>query len=94
MGGLCGVLCTGMTFVTLLYTIMGFFGYLVFGSQVSDSGSITIVLPRDEAVANSARIISSVAILLTNPLQGSVQKYTNLITKGGYQRVSYFYAYR
>jgi len=42
-GGLTGVLNTGMGIVTILYTSVGFFGYLKYGSHVH--GSITLDLP-------------------------------------------------
>jgi len=68
MGGVCGVLFNGMAFVCLLYTVIGAFGYWVYGNQMRTSGSITLDLPQDEILANSARLVSSAAILLTNCL--------------------------
>ena len=69
MGGLFGVLSTAMSFVCSLYIAVGFFGYLVYGDLTRNCGSVTLNLPKDELLANSARIVSSLAILLTNPLQ-------------------------
>lgn len=45
-GGLTGVLNTGMVIVTILYTSIGFFGYLCFGNNVK--GSITLNLPASD----------------------------------------------
>lgn len=44
--GICGVLSKGMSGVTFVYIILGFLGYLCYGSQVK--GSITLNLPVDE----------------------------------------------
>lgn len=41
-----GVLNITMVFVTILYGIVGIFGYLKYGDQVL--GSITLNLPQDE----------------------------------------------
>ena len=52
--------------------IVGFFGYIVYGDTVGGSdhgGSITLNLPKDDLLANSARIVISLAILFSNPLQ-------------------------
>lgn len=43
--GICGVLNQGMSFVTLVYIILGFFGYLKYGEETKDS--ITYNLPRE-----------------------------------------------
>ena len=43
--GLTGVLNTGMSIVVILYTAVGFYGYLKFGDVVA--GSITLNLPTD-----------------------------------------------
>lgn len=43
--GVCGVLNQGMSFVTLVYIILGFFGYLKYGETTADS--ITYNLPKD-----------------------------------------------
>lgn len=44
--GLFGVLNQGMTFVTLLYIVLGFLGYLKYGEATADS--ITLNLPGDQ----------------------------------------------
>lgn len=44
--GLCGVLNQGMSGVTLVYMIIGFFGYLRYGDDIK--GSVTYNLPREE----------------------------------------------
>ena len=48
--GLTGVLNTGMVVVTVLYTAVGFFGYLTFGDE--SRGSITLNLPTDNWYVN------------------------------------------
>ena len=45
-GGLTGVLNTSMVIVTVLYTAVGFYGYLCFGDAVK--GSITLNMPASE----------------------------------------------
>lgn len=45
-GGYCGVLNIGMTVIVALYILIGFFGYIKYGS--SASGSVTFNLPADE----------------------------------------------
>lgn len=62
-----GVLNVGMSIVTCTYIMIGFLGYLKFGPAVG--GSITLNLPKDEILAQSVRIIISLAILLTYALQ-------------------------
>ena len=44
-GGLTGILNVGIFLVTVLYFLVGFFGYLRFGSDAL--GSITLNLPND-----------------------------------------------
>lgn len=46
-GGYCGVLNIGMTVIVILYIIIGFVGYLKYGSEAG--GSITFNLPQEEA---------------------------------------------
>lgn len=48
LGGWCGVVTTGMTFVSCLYLAMGFYGYLAYGEAVKSTGSVTLNLPQDE----------------------------------------------
>ncbi|XP_041988279.1 proton-coupled amino acid transporter 2 [Aricia agestis] len=66
LGGAAGVLNTGMAIVAALYTAIGFFGYLKYGSHVL--GSITLNLP-GSALAQSARAAMAAAILLSYGLQ-------------------------
>ncbi|KAK9500843.1 hypothetical protein O3M35_002027 [Rhynocoris fuscipes] len=61
-----GVLNCAMIPITLLYTLVGFFGYLKYGSDVQ--GSITLSLPRHEILAQSARIMLAFAIFVTHAL--------------------------
>lgn len=42
--GLCGVLNQGMSGVTLVYMLLGFFGYLKYGEAIE--GSVTLNLPK------------------------------------------------
>lgn len=44
--GICGVLNQGMSFVTLVYIVLGFFGYLKYGELTDDQ--ITNNLPKEE----------------------------------------------
>ena len=45
-GGSCGVLNIGMTVIVILYVVVGFFGYIKYGSEAA--GSITLNLPQDQ----------------------------------------------
>ena len=45
-GGYFGVLNIGMTIIVLLYILIGFFGYIKYGSIAA--GSITLNLPEGE----------------------------------------------
>ncbi|XP_076335122.1 proton-coupled amino acid transporter 2-like isoform X2 [Tachypleus tridentatus] len=65
-GGWTGVLNTGMVIVACIYTAMGFFGFLKFGSSVE--GSITLSLPV-EPLYDVVRIMFSTAIFLSYALQ-------------------------
>ncbi|KAF5282182.1 hypothetical protein FQR65_LT02879 [Abscondita terminalis] len=66
--GLTGVLNTVMVVVTALYTAVGFFGYLKYGDKAT-KGSITLYLPPNEILAQSARLMMAVAIFLSYCLQ-------------------------
>eukprot|EP00092_Neocalanus_flemingeri_P033166 GFUD01036067.1.p1 GENE.GFUD01036067.1~~GFUD01036067.1.p1 ORF type:complete len:444 (+),score=99.80 GFUD01036067.1:61-1392(+) len=66
--GLNGVLNTGMVIVACLYIATGFYGYLKYGEAAS-IGAVTLNLPTDELLANSARVAITAAIFLTYPLQ-------------------------
>ncbi|XP_068632396.1 proton-coupled amino acid transporter-like protein pathetic [Battus philenor] len=65
-GGWNGVLNTGMVIVAVLYTAIGFFGYLKYGNHVH--GSITLNLP-DDLLAQSVRAVMAMSIFLSYGLQ-------------------------
>ncbi|KAG5890794.1 hypothetical protein JTB14_007188 [Gonioctena quinquepunctata] len=67
-GGWNGVLNTGMVVVAALYTSVGFFGYLKYGDKAV-LGSVTLLLPTDEFLAQSVRLMMAIAILLSYSLQ-------------------------
>ncbi|KAJ8919552.1 hypothetical protein NQ315_002174 [Exocentrus adspersus] len=67
-GGWLGVLNTGMIIVAALYTGVGFFGYLKYGDEAV-KGSVTLLLPPDELLAQSVRLMMALAIFLSYPLQ-------------------------
>ncbi|KAF9823117.1 hypothetical protein SFRURICE_019355 [Spodoptera frugiperda] len=62
-----GVLNVAMSIVISLYGIVGFFGYMKYGDDVR--GSVTLNLPQDEVLAQSAKILMALAILFTYSLQ-------------------------
>nr|XP_012146268.1 PREDICTED: proton-coupled amino acid transporter 4 isoform X3 [Megachile rotundata]XP_012146269.1 PREDICTED: proton-coupled amino acid transporter 4 isoform X3 [Megachile rotundata] len=62
-----GVLNTGMFFVVLLYSTVGFFGYWRYTDQTM--GAITLNLEKSEVLAQSAKVMIAVAIFLTYGLQ-------------------------
>ncbi|GLH07338.1 Glutamate transporter polyphemus [Gryllus bimaculatus] len=62
-----GVLNIGMAVVVTLYTTVGFFGYLKYGSDTM--GSITLNLPPQEKLAQSVKLMIAVAIFFTYGLQ-------------------------
>ncbi|CAH0664119.1 unnamed protein product [Chilo suppressalis] len=62
-----GVLNVAMTIVISLYGLVGFFGYMKYGDDVR--GSVTLNLPQDEILAQSAKILMALAILFTYSLQ-------------------------
>ncbi|XP_012261968.2 proton-coupled amino acid transporter-like protein pathetic isoform X2 [Athalia rosae] len=62
-----GVLNIGMFFVVLLYSLVGFFGYLRYGDKTL--GSITLNLPQDEILAQSVKLMIAIAIFFTYGLQ-------------------------
>ncbi|CAH2217888.1 jg22910, partial [Pararge aegeria aegeria] len=62
-----GVLNVAMTIVISLYGLVGFFGYIKYGDTVR--GSVTLNLPQDELLAQSAKILMALAILFTYSLQ-------------------------
>ncbi|XP_059475417.1 proton-coupled amino acid transporter-like protein pathetic [Neocloeon triangulifer] len=61
------VLNTALTMIVCLFTMVGFFGYLKYGEETE--GSISLNLPEDQILAQSSKIMLSVAILLSHPLQ-------------------------
>ncbi|XP_072390234.1 proton-coupled amino acid transporter-like protein acs isoform X1 [Diabrotica undecimpunctata] len=63
-----GVLNTGMVVVAALYTAIGFFGYLKYGEKAV-LGSVTLLLPPDEYLAQLVRLMMAVAIFLSYSLQ-------------------------
>ncbi|XP_057655061.1 proton-coupled amino acid transporter-like protein pathetic [Diorhabda carinulata] len=63
-----GVLNTGMVIVTSLYTAVGFFGYLKYGERAV-LGSITLLIPPDELLAQSVRLMMAAAIFLSYSIQ-------------------------
>nr|XP_022918530.1 proton-coupled amino acid transporter 1-like isoform X1 [Onthophagus taurus] len=62
-----GVLNVGMSVVTVIYMMMGLLSYLKYGEDVL--GSVTLNLPETEKLAQSVKIMISLAILLTYALQ-------------------------
>ncbi|KAJ8945928.1 hypothetical protein NQ318_016756 [Aromia moschata] len=65
--GLCGVLNQGMSAVTLVYMLLGFFGYLKYGDKVE--GSITLNLPKEEYAAQAVNVVIGLAVFFTFGLQ-------------------------
>ncbi|KAJ2950819.1 hypothetical protein O0L34_g9090 [Tuta absoluta] len=65
-----GVLNVAMVIVISLYAVFGFFGYLQYGEDVK--GSITLNLPQDYIVAQSAKLIMAIVIFLSYALQAYV----------------------
>ncbi|XP_064099323.1 proton-coupled amino acid transporter-like protein pathetic isoform X2 [Macrobrachium nipponense] len=66
IGGLNGVLNTGMSVTLCLYITMGFFGYLQYGNDIQ--GSITLNLPPREGLAQAVKILMALSIFFTYPL--------------------------
>nr|CAD7393740.1 unnamed protein product [Timema cristinae] len=62
-----GVLNVTMTVVVLLFGVMGFVGYLKFGENTR--ASITLNLPTENILAQTAKLLISASILLTFGLQ-------------------------
>lgn len=61
-----GVLNCALLPITILYTFVGFFGYLKYGHKAE--GSITLNLPADEILAQSVKIMLAVSIFVTHAL--------------------------
>lgn len=62
-----GILNFTMTFVALLYSLVGLLGYVKFGNDVR--GSVTLNLPQGEPLAIAAITLVAVAVLFTYCLQ-------------------------
>ncbi|XP_035910159.1 proton-coupled amino acid transporter-like protein CG1139 isoform X1 [Anopheles stephensi] len=63
----CGVLNIGSSFIILLFTTFGFFGYWQWGEAVQ--GSLTLNLPDNEILAESVKIMIATGVLLGYALQ-------------------------
>lgn len=61
------VLLIAMSVVTVLYSVMGFLGFVRFGEDIR--GSVTLNLPTDEWSAITGQILIGLAILFTFGLQ-------------------------
>ncbi|XP_076654637.1 proton-coupled amino acid transporter-like protein acs [Halictus rubicundus] len=62
-----GVLNIGMGGIVVLYTALGFFGYIRYGATVG--GSITISLTEPALLAKAVQILLAIAIFFTHPIQ-------------------------
>ncbi|XP_017955143.1 proton-coupled amino acid transporter-like protein pathetic isoform X2 [Drosophila navojoa] len=65
--GICGVLSQGMSGVTLIYMLLGFLGYLRYGSETGES--ITLNLPIEEWPAQAVKVLIALAVYCTFGLQ-------------------------
>lgn len=65
--GLCGVLNQGMSGVTLVYILLGFFGYVKYGNEAE--GSITLNLPIEDYAAQIVKVLIGLAVFFTFGLQ-------------------------
>ncbi|XP_017040393.1 proton-coupled amino acid transporter-like protein pathetic [Drosophila ficusphila] len=65
--GICGVLSQGMSGVTLIYMLLGFLGYLRYGSATEQS--IALNLPIEEWPAQAVKVLISLAVYCTFGLQ-------------------------
>ncbi|KAJ8928130.1 hypothetical protein NQ314_019356 [Rhamnusium bicolor] len=65
--GLCGVLNQGMSGVTLVYILLGFFGYLKYGSDIQ--GSVTLNLPQADYASQVVNVLIGLAVFCTFGLQ-------------------------
>lgn len=63
----CGVLNIAMGVIITMYTALGFFGYIRFGSKIA--GSITLNLPTQEDLGIAVQILLAIAIFFTHPIQ-------------------------
>ncbi|KAF2893775.1 hypothetical protein ILUMI_12397 [Ignelater luminosus] len=62
-----GVLNVGMTFVTVLFVIMGFMSYLKYGEEIE--GSVTLNLNKGDVLAQGVQVATGGSILFTYPIQ-------------------------
>ncbi|XP_076232467.1 proton-coupled amino acid transporter-like protein acs isoform X2 [Calliopsis andreniformis] len=62
-----GVLNFGMGAIVVLYTLLGFLGYICYGSTVG--GSITFSLGEPQILAKSVQLLLALAIFFTHPIQ-------------------------
>lgn len=62
-----GVLNVGMAIVTVIFTVLGFLGYLKWGDNVKSS--LTLNLPPGDILAQSVKVMVSLGILLGYALQ-------------------------
>uniref|UniRef100_A0A0K8T6A9 Amino acid transporter transmembrane domain-containing protein n=2 Tax=Lygus hesperus TaxID=30085 RepID=A0A0K8T6A9_LYGHE len=69
-GSTFGVLNIAMIPITLLYTFVGFFGYLKYGPGVE--GSLTLSLPPGDILAQSSKLMLAFAIYITHGLAAFV----------------------
>lgn len=65
--GLCGVLNKGMGGVTMVYILLGFFGYVKYGNEAL--GSITLNLPIEDIAAQIVKVLIGLAVFFTFGLQ-------------------------
>ncbi|XP_065206439.1 proton-coupled amino acid transporter-like protein pathetic isoform X1 [Planococcus citri] len=65
--GKCGVMNKGMSFVTIVYMLLGFVGYLKYGNSVCSV--ITLNLPEHEIAAQCAKVFIAFAVFFTYGLQ-------------------------
>ncbi|XP_063910325.1 proton-coupled amino acid transporter-like protein pathetic isoform X2 [Zophobas morio] len=61
--GIFGVLNQGMTFVTIIYVMLGFLGYLKYGEATADS--ITLNLPKEEYAAQAVNLLIGLSVFFT-----------------------------
>lgn len=65
--GIFGVLNRGMSCVTVVYILLGFFGYWQYGDATKDS--ITLNLPIEDKAAQTVKILVALAVFCTFGLQ-------------------------
>lgn len=63
----CGVLNIAMGCIVMMYTALGFFGYIRYGSKIN--GSITLNLPTQESLGIAVQLLLAIAIFFTHPIQ-------------------------